>query len=52
VKGRERASALEVDPHVGVLLVQASKDVQNESTIVDDLTEIAKGVGHAFILRQ
>jgi hypothetical protein len=45
-EGGERLRALEVDLHVGELLIQATHHVQDEGTVVDDLTKIIKGLGH------
>jgi hypothetical protein len=39
-----------MDPHVGELLVQTLKDIENESVITDDLTKITESVSHPLHL--
>ena len=49
-EGGEWLRALEVDLHVGEFLIQATQHVQNEGTVMDELTKITKGLDHPLHL--
>jgi hypothetical protein len=50
VEGGKRLRELEVDLHVGELLVQATHHVEDEGAVVDDLAEITEGLDHPLHL--
>jgi hypothetical protein len=49
-EGGEHLRALEVDLHVGKFLIHATQHVQDEGTVVDDLTKITKSINHPLHL--
>jgi hypothetical protein len=50
VEGGEWLGALEVDLHVGELLVQTAQHIEDEGAVMDDLAEITKSLSHPLHL--